>query len=228
MMEIIKSSDKSSGTNGNCVIHLNGEMGGEYYLYSFIFNNNLYNVNSTNNRIVIANTSDVVLSNTLLTEGFYSGNEIATNITNNVLSGFSASYNENSGKFTFTYSSDFKILNNGYDNTSHALLGFANSDYTSSSNSLSSVNVADLTPYKNIFISIRENSPKQIVNQNHHDYSFIVHTDNSFGSLFKYIQEDKMKQQKIHIHPTRRLEITIYDSNDNQLNVADWSMIVRH
>ena len=229
MLNIISSNDKTSGTNGDCVIHLNQKMMGIYGLYSFIFTNSLYNVGSTNNRFVLTDTSDVVLANVLLTEGYYTGGEVATLITD-AISDLTVKFDDNTSKFTFTYSSNFKLPFGSYENTCFELLGFDKSTYISIASSLSSSHPADFNPHKNLFITINK-ANKPIENNSssaHHDYSFIVSDSlSSFGSLFRYIQEDILKQQNVEIEPTRSLSIQIHDDDNNIINSTNWTMILQ-
>ena len=226
MIEVISSANKTSGTNGDCQIYLRGEIGGKYKLKSFRFTNNIYNVNSTNNRIVLADTSDVIITNVTLTEGYYTGGEIATLITS-IASGFSASYSANTGKFTFTYTGDFKLLFENYDNTCHDLIGFEKNDYTSSGSSLTSVNTANLTPINTIYLWIEQNRHKKVIDQNNNDYSLEI-TDKSsvFGGTFCYEVIDESMMQQIDIRDTRFLKMKIYDQNNNILDISQWTMIL--
>lgn len=230
MYNIIKSNDKSTGTNGDCVVHLNQRINGQYGLYSFIFTNTLYNVNSTNNRFVMTNTSDTIISNVLLDEGFYTGNGLADKLTSTITD-LTVTFNDNTNKFTFTYTSDFKLaFSTTYSNTCWELLGFAQTDYTSTSSSLSSIMCADFNPHKNLFITINK-ARKQIENNsqsNHHEYTFMISdSTSSFGSLFRYIQEDPLQQQCTIIDPTRSLNIEIRDDDNNIINPTNWIMILR-
>ena len=228
MFHIINSSDKTTGTTGNCSINLNQRIKGTYSLYSFVFTNNLYNVNSNNNRIVLTNTSDTVLSNSLIPEGYYTGAELASKITSEIAS-LTATFDENTAKFTFTYSSDFKLKFASYDNTIHELIGFEKLDYTSSSSSLTSVEKSDLIPCKNLYITIKQgHKPIELnSNSNHHDYSFIINdSQSSFGSLFRYKQSNVLQQQYVNVEATRRFDITIYDNNHNTVNTSNCIMIL--
>lgn len=226
MFEIIKSDDKTTGTNGDCVINLNDDISGQYRLYSFTFCNNLYNVNDTNNKLILANTSDVIISNTTLTNGDYDGDNFATLITN-AITDLTATYDDATGKFTMTYTSDFKLLFANYSNTCHKLLGFDNIDYTSDSNTLDSANVAQLLPFKHLYIDISENDNKPIKSQSHYFYSFLLYDSNStFGSMFRYVCDDMERQQKINIKSSKRLKIKILDENNNVYNISDWIMLL--
>jgi hypothetical protein len=230
MYSIINSDDKTTGTNGNCVINLNSRIQGEYALYSFFFTNTLYNVNDTNNRLVLANASGSVISNNLITAGYYTGAELASQITNQIAS-LSATYDENTGKFTFTYSADFQFLFANYTNTSYLLLGFENdTDYTSASSSLTSANPSDLILHKNLYITIKEaNKPfSKNSSTSHRDYSLKVYDSNtSFGGLFRYEESDLVKQQNFELDPTRRIKIKIYDDNDHIVDLSNWTMILQ-
>lgn len=233
MFSIIRSSDKTTGTTGDCVLHINEKMSGQYGLYSFIFTNVLYNVNSTNNRLILANTSDVVFSDTTLDKGFYTGTELADAITN-AISTITCTFDDTTHKFKFVYlpslTQNFKLLFASYDNTAHELLGFENIDYTSSNNILSSVVAADLIPYKDLFVTIKEANKKVTNNShsNHNDYCMIINDNlSSFGSLFRYKQEDVTKQQTIQLSPTRQLSVQIYDDEDNIVNTSNWIMILQ-
>ena len=226
MFEIIKSSDKSSGTNGNCKIHLNDDLSGDFRLYLFSFYNNLYNVNDNNNVLVLTNTSDTVISNITLTNGDYSGDELATLITNGIAD-LNAIYDENTGKFTLSYTSDFKLNFVDNSNTCYKLLGFDNNTYTSTSSSLTSESVAELLPYKHLYLEINENDDKSLRDQSHNYYSLILNDKNSgFGSMFRYLCEDRVKQQRIHLKSSKQLNIKIKDENNNVCEIADWILIL--
>ena len=229
MFNIISSNDKTAGTNGDCVIHLNQKMQGLYGLYSFIFTNSLYNVNSVNNRFVLTNTSDVVIANVLLDEGYFTGLEIASKISD-AISNLTVDFDDNTSKFTFTYPSDFKIAFKSYNNTCYELLGFENMDYQSTGSTLTSAIAADFNPHKNLFITISK-ANKPIENNSssaHHDYTLMISDSlSSFGSLFRYIQEDESKQQILKIDPTRSLSIQVHDDENNTINTTNWSMILQ-
>ena len=228
MFNIISSNDKTSGTNGNCVIHLNQKMNGYYGLYSFIFTNSLYNVNSSNNRFVLTNTNDSVISNVLLDEGYFTGTELANKIAS-AISNMTVEFDDNTSKFKFTYSQDFKLPFASYSNTCYALLGFEKLDYTSAGEILNSTIAADFNPHKNLFITINV-ADKPIENNSssaHHKYTFMISDSlSSFGSLFRYIQEDKIKQQSVHIDSTRSVSIQIHDDENNSINTTNWIMIL--
>ena len=230
MLNIIKSNNKTSGTNGNCVIHLNQRMKGLYGLYSFIFTDTLYNVYSANNRFVITDTSDTVISNVLLDEGFYTGSELADKITSAVTD-LTATFDDNTNKFTFTYTSDFKLaFSSTYTNTCSEILGFEQSDYTSTSSSLTSVKCADFNPHKTLFITINK-ANKPIENNsssNHHEYTFMISDASStFGSLFRYLQDDQLRQQYAEIDSTRQIEVEIRDDDHNVIDPTNWIMILQ-
>ena len=230
MFNIIKSNDKHSGTNGDCVIELNQNISGQYGLYSFIFTNSLYNVNSTNNRFVITDTSDTVISNVLLDEGFYTGLELADEITSKVTD-LTVTFDDKTSKFTFTYTSNFKLaFSSSYSNTCWEILGFAQSTYTSTSLSLTSAVCADFNPHKTLFITINKaNKPiENNSNSSHHEYTFMISDSSStFGSLFRYIQDDQMRQQCAEIDRTRNLSIEIRDDDNNVINPTNWIMILQ-
>ena len=226
MFEIIKSDDKSTGTNGDCTMYLNDDISGEYRLHSFAFYNNLYNVNDNNNKLIIADTNDEIISNTTLTNGDYNGNQLADLIDDSITD-LTVIYDDNTGIFTLMYTSDFKILFANYANTCHKLLGFEKDDKTSSANELMSENVAQLLPYKNLYVEIAENDNKPFKSQSHYFYSFVLFDKSStFGSMFKYMCEDKQIQQRINIKSTKKLKIKILDDSNNVCNVSDWIMIL--
>ena len=227
MYEILQSSDRATGTNGDSIFYLIDDIKGEYKLHSFKFTNNIYNVTSNNNRIVLANTSDTLLADVRLTEGYYTGTEIASMITSDVYSGFAAGYDNKTGKFTFSLGGGFKMLNQGYADMSYGLLGFDNNDYTSDGNTLTSVNVADLIPVKEIYIKIKDDKLKAVRSQTLNDYSLMVYDKlSTFGSIFHYTCEDRINQQTINLKPTKRLEIKICDNEGNILQISNWCMIL--
>ena len=228
MFNIISSNDKTSGTNGDCVIHLNQKMQGYYGLYSFIFTNSLYNVSSSNNRFVLTDTDDNVISNVLLDEGYYTGKEIADKIAN-ATSNLTIEFDDNTSKFTFTSSSDFKLAFSSYNNTCHLILGFENLGYLSAGSTLTSPNAADFNPHKNLFITIdKANQPIENNSSSaHHDYTFMISDSlSSFGSLFRYIQEDSLKQQNVKIDSTRSLSVQLHDDDNNVIDPTNWIMIL--
>ena len=155
------------------------------------------------------------------------GNEIATHMQSkiNAISGGTAnvSYSDNTGKFTITNTTNFYLkFGDITTNTCHQLLGF-NQSNTSDNTSVTSDNVSDLTSFKCIYINIQSDEMQNIINENYGKYSFVIQGNSDFGDKLTYISKyNDIIQQAIKLPPTKRLQISFYDENNNAVIINNW------
>ena len=221
---IIKSSDVNNG-----IINLNKPMERVHLFYSFSFTNDIYNIHSNNNILPYQESS--VNVNIELTEQFVNGDDLATHLQtkiNAVSSGTaSVAFNANTGKFTITNSVNFKFNFESYGNgTCYDLIGFNNTN-TEYGTSATSNYPANLVPYQTIFIDIKNDSLKSVVDNNYNQHSLIINQSSNFGDICTCLANDK-QPQFIDLTPTKRLEITFYDQNNNLINLNNWCLILKN
>ena len=226
MKYIIKSSNVS-----NNIVNLNKYFKGHYKLSSFCFTNNIYNVNSNNN--ILPYQEGATYTAITLSEQFVDGNDLATDIAskiNAVSAGTAtATYNDNTGKFNITNTTNFYLkFGDVSTNTCNNLLGF-NQSNTTDGTSVTSDNSSDLVPFKTIFIDIKEDKSKNILDENNNNNTFMIQGVSNFGELFIYnpVNMD-IEPQYALFHSTKRLEIRFYDENENELTLRNWILILEH
>lgn len=224
MLYIIKSSDVS-----NNYINTIETLKGKFILHSFTFTNNLYNITSNNN--ILPYQEGATYTAIELTQQFANGNEIATDIQTkiNAVSGGIASvtYNSSSGKFTITNTTNFYLkFGDVVTNTANNLLGFLKQN-TTNATSVTSNNVAHLIPFQTININIDQDKKKSIKNENYTENTFLITGTSNFGDAFVYVsQNNDIHPQICEFKPTKRIKITFFDENDNELQLNDWVLVL--
>ena len=108
-----------------------------------------YNINNSNNKIILFNLVSLVSSNYTIPNGNYNINQLIVYLNQNLI-GYSFNYNSINNKITITSNNDFQLLSSS---TCLSLFGFNNNiTYNSSSFSLTSLNCVDLYPISVIYI----------------------------------------------------------------------------
>lgn len=224
MLYVLKSSDVSN----NNVINLKQKINGEFVFHSFTFNNEIYNVTSNNNILPYYESS---LTNIELTKQYVNGDDLASDIQTkiNAISGGTAAvtYSSATGKFTITNTTAFSLkFGDNTNNTCNNLLGF-NQTNTTSATSVTSDNIAYLSPYQRIMIKISGDNITSISDQDYGDYSFIITTNANFGDIAQYIsKENDIREQRIYVNNVKHVKITFYDENGNLLSLNNWCLVL--
>ncbi len=144
-------------------------------LKNILIPNTVYNVNSSNN--VFKFYRDGILSITM-TPGNYSATELATYLTtemNAVSSLFTVSYDAKTMKFTFSRSAATFELLFAHDNNPWELLGFEDGTDYAAAASRTSVNVADLSRPRMVFVDIVNTNVNSCIS---------TYSDNRFNTTF--------------------------------------------
>ena len=106
----ISSEDRTSGSSTDFRI-VTRDMRGTWELQSVLLPNAHYNINSTNNTILITIASMASGVTITITNGFYTGSTLATEATSKInaygsFSGVSATYSSITGKISLSHSSN--------------------------------------------------------------------------------------------------------------------------
>lgn len=224
MHYILKSSDVS-----NNVISSNNIFDGDYQLHSLTFTNNVYNITSNNN--ILPYQEGASYNAIELDEQFVNGDDLATHLKAKIdaVSGGTStvSYNSNTGKFTISNTTNFYFkFGDVTTNTCYNLLGF-NQSNTSNGTSVTSDNVADLVPFKHIYMNVEQADCGNVRNENNNSYTFLIVCNSEFGDkcIFKSKDFDYISQ-KLRLNASKRLKITFYDENDNELTLVNWCLVL--
>lgn len=202
---------------------------GKYKLLSFVFTNNLHNVNDYNNKIYLnENGTNRVVT---LTNGYYDTTDFVTHLAtqlNLTLAGtVGVSLNNNTNKLTITNTLNYYFtFGTNTDNSARKLLGFNASDGSSTTSHTSDIAI-DLNTCKNVFINILENDSKNVNGVNYFNTSLVINGLGNFGELVRYIDKDNFDQY-IHIKNTKSLKITTHDINENNIDLnSDYTIIFK-
>ena len=220
---IIHSSKREAGSNiNNGKFKFDYPIKGDYKFIGFTVNNSLYNVNQYNN-IIYYDLSGVPTTATL-TLGNYSYSQLATEI--GTQTGFTVTFNVNTGKFTFTNGVVFKFtFGTNTTNSANILLGMNKVD-GSDALSHTSDNMADIYPYKEFYITIDEDNNKHITGNNHFNVSLLIQDRNTtFGSILHDTNLENYNQV-IKIQNTKQITYRIVDRDGNLIdfNGNNWTL----
>jgi len=201
---------------------------GKYILQLFAMNNNLYNLNSTNDKFY-ANSSIISLTN-----GNYIGLELATLLESALISEFSdatitVTYNTNAGKLTISSPSTSLALEFGSNisNSARKLFGFDQTDTTTSTTNISP-NVAHLSPYSVIFLGIKEDNDDVIQGSNHFASTFVLFDkSSSFTGTLRMTSEDLFQTVKFSRTKSLRFEFSDVDDNEVEFNGAEFIILLK-
>ena len=199
----------------------------EYILHSLSFVNDVYNINQYNN--ILPYQEGATYTAIELTQQYASGNELAADIQNKInavsVGTASVTYNDNTGKFTITNTTNFHLkFGDVTTNTCYNILGF-NQSNTTDGTSVISTNIADLTPFKCLYIQISEDKYQNIKTENYRDYTFVITGKSDFGDVFQYIEQSI--PQKCYFSNTNKITIKFYDEKYNELSIRNWCLVMR-
>ena len=225
-MKLYLDSTKSNNNR----FTLDKPIDGIWELISFVCTNNLFNVNSYNNKVYFnENGTDRTAT---LTLGNYYITDLKTELTtaiNNVASAtFSVTIDNNTNKYTFTNGSSTNFYFTFGTNTSNSarkLLGMNATDGTNATTQTSDKPV-DLNTYKNMFINISENNDRNVTGQSYFNTSLIINGTGSFGEILRYVKNDNFSQY-VKLHNTKNIEIKIHDIDNNVIDLnSDYVLIL--
>ena len=221
----------SNDLNTDNQLTFDNKIKGDYELESFVFTNNIYNVDGTNNKVYINENSSNLTAT--LTNGFYDSDDFRTHLQtqmNAVCSGtISITLNDNTGKLTIsndTHNFYFTFATNT-TNSAKKLLVFNESDGTNASSQTSDVAI-DLNTHKCFFINIDENNNKNIDAPSYFNTSLMIQATGSFSETSRYIKNDNFKQY-VKFRNEKKIKFKIHDKNNNVLNLnSEWLMVLRN
>lgn len=214
-------------------------LNGKYELVLFSVTNSLYNVNESNNKIYLTYISGPPAAYEItLTNGNYTGPELIVHLSSLLTSTIVGSVWDNSfdsitGKFTFTQTAGgpdafFFTFGDNTSNSARKLLGFEEQN-SSSSSTVISTNVIDLSPLSLFFCRIDEGS-NSVTGLNHFNSTFFLYDKTSeFGSTLRYVPTEGVRQL-VKFNNERSITVKFYDFNYNEINFngIKWIMLLKH
>ena len=220
--------DSNKATNN--IYTLDKKIEGNWRLLTFVCNNNIYNVNDTNNKIYWNEEgADEVAT---LTNGYYNDTDfishVATQMNAESPGTITTSFNSNTRKLTITNDSlsFYFTFGTNTSNSARKLLGFNEEDGTTGY-SQTSPNPIDLNPYKNVFINIKQNNNRNVEGIDFFNTSLVINGLGTFGDTFRYINNDNFSQY-VKFRNTKQLEITIHDLNNNNITLnSEYQLILQ-
>ena len=190
-----------------------------YHIYLSVQNcvipYSFYNINSTNNYLTyLVNQIQYYIT---IPQGNYNINQLITTLQSLMLSGFTITYNNINNKLTFTYLTDFSLLDTS---TIFPIIGFKlNTLYVSSSYSLISVNSINMHPIKCINVVsnlMTYNINKSFVNNN--TILCCIPINNQPFSLIEYHNINNFRIN-LFINIISSIKIKLIDDSGNLLNL---------
>jgi len=190
-----------------------------YHIYLSVQNcvipYSFYNINSTNNYLIyLVNHIQYYV---YIPQGNYNINQLITTLQSLMLTGFTITYNSINNKLTFTYITDFSLLDTS---TIFPIIGFKlNTVYVASSYSLTSVNSINMHPIKCINIVsnlMTYNINKSFVNNN--TILCCIPINNQPFSLIEYHNINNFRIN-LFINTISNIKIKLIDDNGNLLNL---------
>ena len=111
-------------------------------------------------------------------------------------------------------------------NSARKLLGFNETDGTSSTSQTSDIPV-DVNTCKNIFITFQEDDNTDISGLSFFTSSVVINGLGSFGDIVRYNNNDNFDQY-VRFRNTKTLTIKIHDLNNNNIDLnSDYSIILQ-
>lgn len=234
---IIDSSQRTSGSNENFTISITPPI--KYItksvLKGFTIPNSLYNINTTNNKLIFTDDSGVDNQITIPPDN-YSGEQLADQIELQMINlpspGHVVDFNTSDFKFTFTYTGATYTITSNTDNalsTLFPLLGFSTTQ--SGALTYTSDNVANIATPK--YISIKSNilTTKLFPNlQNGIESEFIynVFPNVDFGCMITKQNDTLWEIEYIRSIQLDSIDFRLEDENNNllDLNGVSWCVIL--
>lgn len=217
-----------STKSSNNVYKLDKRIKGIYQLVAFVTTNNMFNVNSYNNKIYWnENGTD---RTTTLTPGQYNTEDfrshVSTQLNNDASGTITVTLDDNTRKLTITDTVNFYMtFGTNTTNSAKKLLGFS-LDGTSSGSHTSDSPI-DLNPHKNIFITIEQDDHRNLEGIEFFNHSLVVNGTGAFGEICRYINKDNFDQY-IKLKETKMLKVQFYDVDNNIIDLnSDYQLILQ-
>ena len=176
-----------------------------------------YNVNSYNN-ILYYSFDGFTIYNLTFTLGNYNVNNVLNYLNNNLLNGFSVTYDNIQNRFTFIHATnDFMFMSNS---TCFQLLGFTN-NMTISSSSLSLTSINCINVYNIRTIQVNSNLLTYNINKlqkNNYCILCSVPITCTPFSLIEYTNRTNFKTN-LFLNRLSNIKIKLTDENGNLLNL---------
>ena len=220
----------SNDLNANNELTFDNKISGEYELESFVFTNNLYNIDDNNNKVYINENSNNLTAT--LTNGFYDSNDFKTELQsqmNAVCSGtITITLDNNTGKLTISNDTNNFYFTFATNTTASArkLMGFNESDGTNGMTQTSD-NPIDLNTHKCFFVNIEENVDKNIDSPSYFNTSLLIQASGSFSETARHIKNDNFNQY-VKFRNQKKIKFKIHNRMNNTLNLnSQWFMVLR-
>ena len=208
---------------------LDAAIEGKWELISFVSTNNIFNVNTNNNKVYLFDGSDVIAT---LPVGSYDITDLktalATAINDVASSTYTVSVDLNTNKYTITNTDDNEFhftFGSNTTNSARQLLGFNGSNGDNSTTHTSD-NPVDLNPHKNLFINICENDDRDVTGQSYFNTSLVINGNGAFGEIMRYVKRDNFNQF-LKFRNTKNIEVKFHDLNHKIIELnSDYVIIL--
>ena len=231
---LLSSAKRTSGTSNEGSIPVE-DMKGIFRVLNFTITDGVFNVTDNNNRVYVR-INDTTNYTVYLTNKYYTGSTLATELQsklNSYISGssFTVVFHSSSYAFVITETSgDTFAFTFGTNTTNSArkILGFPEQD-TTSEMSLASSNVADLAPAKTFFCIIKEDSFQHIRGFSHFHASIHFTAPSSFGGVFRFEFSESDEQILDFRHNPSHISYRFVNQDDNSVdfNGCEWTMMLQ-
>jgi hypothetical protein len=225
----ISSASRTSGTSSNFQLNLGtSKLDGKYKLKSAYIPNSAYNITSSNNTFYF--TSGGTADTATIAVGYYNSGTLTSALQtamDAVSSGFTVTYNTIQGTVTIANATAFVLNNSITTNSLAPVLGFTATD-TSSSTSVTSTGILNLSPITSFNINISDQNGIILVNTNSSNATtFVIPIVQDTSFVCYYEPTDGFDQVVTFAQTMLHLNIAVTDDQSNVLPLlADWYIII--
>lgn len=219
MYRIIKETDIQNNR-----IYLNEEIQGKHCLELFTMNNNLYNVEATNNVIYIEATTLEI------PPGNYNYVDLASTVETllqTIDANFTFTYDTNTAKYTITNTTNFDLEFSNTINSAASLLGFTDEDNLAIL-TLTSPNISSLSTTPLFFIRIDQDIRRRYIGNSYFDASFVISDKSNFNEVIR-VDSVNSPRQEIDLRLCRELQLNFINSDGLPMDMTNtnWIMILK-
>ena len=226
----IKSEDESTIDSSfiSTVRLTNYALQGEYLLKTFVFQNNIYNVDSD---ITIPFNYAATNRAGILTSGFYTASELASHMqsimnTESGTSNFTVTLNSKTGKFTWTSAVGEFTLTIGTERI-RRLLGFTSTGAKASASLTLTSDMLITMSYPKMSINVKINDSNHIVDNNDFACTFNIPMTVGYGLNEVFQAEDRNKIViDFGTQPKKNIKVQFLDADDEPVNTQGLFEIV--
>ena len=217
--------DSSKASNN--IYKLDKRIQGAYKLVGFVTTNNMFNINSYNNKIYWnENGTDKI---TTLTTGHYNTEEYRSHVNtqlNDSASGtITVTLDDNTRKLTITDTVNFYMtFGTNTSNSARKLLGFDGVDGTNATSHTSDTPI-DLNTHKNIFITFEQDDHRNLEGLSFFNPSLVINGVGAFGEICRYIDNDNF-HQFVKFRQTKKIKIKFHDTSNNTIDLNSEYQII--